>query len=83
MLYRLFTRMAVRGQSASSWPRLLGSRLRAVLCYRETVRWLIVVRVLLLVLMLGLAVAWLTGTVEDVSGPLLLACPLVIFTYRA
>jgi hypothetical protein len=39
--------------------------------------------VLLLLTMLGLAVAWLTGTTDDVSGPLLLVCPLVIFTYRA
>jgi hypothetical protein len=44
---------------------------------------LIVIRVLLLVTMFGLAVAWLTGTIEDVSAPLLLVCPLVIFTYRA
>jgi hypothetical protein len=33
--------------------------------------------------MLGLAIAWLTGTIDDVSGQLLLVCPLVILTYRA
>ena len=50
------------------------------LCYRHQMRWLLLIRVLLLLTMLGLAVAWLTGTTDDVSGPLLLVCPLVIFT---
>ena len=53
------------------------------LCYRHQMRWLLLIRVFLLLTMLGLAVAWLTGTTDDVSGPLLLVCPLVIFTYRA
>jgi hypothetical protein len=39
-------------------------------------------RILLLVVMLDMAGAGLTGTLNDVSGPLLLVCPLVIFTYR-
>ena len=46
-------------------------------------RRMIVFRVVLLVAMLSLAALWLTRIVADVSGPLLLLYPILIFTYRA
>jgi hypothetical protein len=46
-------------------------------------RTLIVIRLSLFVAMLSLAALWLLRLIDDVSGPLLLLCPLVIFTYRA
>ncbi len=45
-------------------------------------RGLLVVRLALLVVMLAAAVLWLLRIVDDVSGPLLVLCPLAIQTYR-
>ncbi|HSE45349.1 MAG TPA: hypothetical protein VLA89_08515 [Gemmatimonadales bacterium] len=45
-------------------------------------RVLLAIRVILLLGMLGCAALWLLRVVADVSGPLLLLCPLVVFTYR-
>jgi hypothetical protein len=45
-------------------------------------RILLAIRVILLLGMLGSAALWLLRVVDDVSGPLLLLCPLVVFTYR-
>jgi hypothetical protein len=45
-------------------------------------RDLVLLRVVLLGAMLALAALWLLRVVADVSGPLLLLCPLTIQTYR-
>ena len=45
-------------------------------------RRLVMLRMVLLSAMLVLAALWLLGVVADVSGPLLLLCPLAIQTYR-
>ena len=50
--------------------------------YGACMRVLLAIRVILLVGMLGCAALWLLRIVDDVSGPLLLLCPLAIFTYR-
>jgi hypothetical protein len=45
-------------------------------------RRLILLRMVLLLALLTLAGLWLTRRVDDVSGPVLLLCPLLVLTYR-
>lgn len=45
-------------------------------------RRLLLLRLVLLLALLLLAGLWLTRIVADVSGPVLLLCPLLVLTYR-
>jgi hypothetical protein len=50
--------------------------------YGGLMRRLILLRMVLLLALLTLAGLWLTRVVDDVSGPVLLLCPLLVLTYR-